>query len=738
MSWLWRRFPRVRQHDQSDCGAACLDAIARHHGLRVPLTRIRRLASTDETGTNVLGMVEAAQRLGFVAKGVKAPPEALTTLPKPFIAHLVLPSGLQHYVAVATAAAGYVKVMDPADGELRKVKLDAFSRSWTGVLILLAPGGSFTAGNHTRGATSRFITLLRPHRGLLLQALLGAAIYTILGLATAVYVQKIVDHVLVGGNQNLLNLLSVAMLLILGAQIYIGTARSLITLRTGQHIDAALIMGYYRHLLALPQRFFDTMRTGELISRVGDAVKIRGFINDVAVDLLVSAMIVVLSAGVMLTYNVKLGLLVIAVIPLFALVFWTANGVHRQVLRKLMENAAELESHLVESLGAITTIKRFDLQPSAAARGESAFVRLLGSVYTSSKVGIYSGAASEALSRLAIVLALWVGAGLVIGGELTPGELMSFYALIGYFTGPATKLVGANRSIQDALIATDRLFEIMDLEVDGSGGAIIPPEDSQRSLTFENVTFRYGAGAAVLREVDLRIEAGSITAIVGESGCGKSTLVALVHNLYTPSSGRVCVHGYDIRMLDQPWLRRHVAVVPQTISLFTGSIVDNIAPGSERPDMLRLLRICDDLGISDFVEELPAGFQTQVGENGVRLSGGQRQRICIARALYLGPDVLILDEATSSLDAISEAFVKHTLTRLRSAGRAVVVIGHRLASIADADRIVVMEDGRITAAGTHVELVGEVGGLYRRLWEAQNPAYVGDVSAAAEAELVLT
>ena len=273
-----RRIPTIRQHDITDCGAACLYSVASHYGLTLPISRIRQYAGTDRSGTNVLGMVEAATRLGFTAKGVRGAPGCLDTIPKPAIAHVIVRKrALQHFVVIYEVTAKHVVVMDPSDGRVHRRVRDEFHGEWTGVLLLLAPGEGFRPGDERVPALSRFWSLVRPHRGVMAQALLGAAIYTLLGLSTAIYVQKIVDHVIVDGNRNLLNLLSAIMIVLLLVQAYVGSTKSYLTLRTGQQIDARLILGYYQHLLTLPQRFFDTMRVGEIISRVGDAVKIRAF-----------------------------------------------------------------------------------------------------------------------------------------------------------------------------------------------------------------------------------------------------------------------------------------------------------------------------------------------------------------------------------------------------------------------------------------------------------------------------
>jgi ATP-binding cassette subfamily B protein len=715
-----RRIAKARQHDVTDCGAACLHSVARHHGLRLPISRIRQYACTDRKGTNVLGMVEAAGRLGFTAKGVRGPYESLGRVPLPAVAHVV-EGGLQHYVVVYRVARRHVVVMDPADGRVHRVPHERFKEQWTGVLVLLMPAEGFRRGDEATSLGRRFWTLVRPHRSVMAQALVGAVAYTVLGLSTSIYVQKIVDYVVVDGNRNLLNLMSVAMLVLLAVQTFVGGMKSIFTLRTGQKIDGELILGYYKHLMRLPQQFFDTMRVGEIISRVNDAVKIRTFINDVSLDLVVNALMVVFSLGLMFFYSHTIALVTLGVVPLYGALYWATNRVNRRAQRALMESSADLESQLVESLTAVSTIKRFGLEWHSNLRTETRFVRVLRRVYASSSAAVVSGSAAEGVSRLFTILLLWVGAGLVVDRALTPGELMSCYALMGYLTGPVARLIGMNRTIQDALIAADRLFEIMDLEreEDEADKVVLEPE-MVGDIRFRGVSFRYGTRTQVFRSLDLEIPHGRMTAVVGESGSGKSTLMSLLQNIYPLDGGQITVGGFDIKHVSNESLRRLVGVVPQQIDLFAGSVIENVAVGDFEPDMRRILALCARLGIGDFVEKLPGGYHTLLGENGAGLSGGQRQRIAIARALYRQPEILILDEATSSLDSVSEQFVQQGIADFKAAGKTVIVIAHRLSTVLAADTIVVLDGGEVAEEGGHVELLRRRGAYYR-LWEHQFP-----------------
>ncbi|WP_428657426.1 peptidase domain-containing ABC transporter [Runella sp.] len=725
---------QIKQHDSTDCGAACLASVAAHYKLRMPIARIRQYANTDKRGTNVLGMIEAANKLGFQAKGVKGSPESLKKIPKPAIAHVIISSsslpngqpaevpvaGLHHYIVIYEVTDKHLTVMDPADGKISRKTHEAFLKMWTGVLVLLLPNEDFQQGNEKISVAARFWQLIRPHRSVMLEALFGAIIYTILGLATSIYVQKIVDNVLVEGNRNLLNLMSIGMLIIVVLQLFIGSTKSLFALKTGQQIDAQLILGYYKHLLKLPQSFFDTMRVGEIISRVNDAVKIRVFINDIALNLIVDIFIVLFSFGLMFTYDWKLAMLMLAIIPFYVITYFIANRFNRKNQRKLMESGAELEAQLVESLNNVATIKRFGVEEFTNLKTENHFVRLLRTVFHTATQGLYIGNASALITGIFTILLLWVGSGFVLDNALTPGELLSFYSLIGYFTGPASGLIGMNKTLQEALIAADRLFEIMDMERESGDNKLRLTSDMLGDILFKEVSFRYGARVAVFDKLNLLIPQGKITAVVGESGSGKSTLLSLLQNLYPLREGAIYIGNYDINYLDNASLRQIVSVVPQQIDLFAGTIVENIAVGEYEPDMKKLIFYCNLLGITDFIEKLPNGFQTQLGERGANLSGGQRQRLAIARALYRTPHILILDEATSALDSISEQFVQRTIQLLRQEGITVILIAHRMSTVKNADKIAVLHEGKLLEEGTHQQLMISTNGRYKTLWEQQS------------------
>lgn len=710
---------RIKQHDIKDCGAACLASIGNYYKVNLPISKIRQYANTDKRGTNVLGIIEAAEKMGFTAKGVKGGFDALPQIPLPAIAHVVVKEQLHHYVVIYKVTKSTIVVMDPGEGKIISHSYDAFQKLWTGVLILFAKADHFKEFSDKKSNIGRFWELVQPHKTVITQALFGAVVFTVLGLSMSIYVQKITDYVIVEGNRNLLNLLSVAMVLIVLLQVFIGASKSIMVMKTGQLIDAKLILGYYKHLLQLPQRFFDTMQIGEITSRISDAVKIRAFINEVAIDLIVNVFILIFSFALMFTFYWKLALIMLLIIPFYSIIYWLMNKFNKKVERKIMEDAATLETQLVESVSHIRTIKEFGVEEFTNTKTESKFIKLLFTGFKSGLNSVFAGTSTQMLASIFTIVLLWVGSGYVINGAITPGELFSFYALIGYFTSPVASLIAMNKTIQNAMIAADRLFEIMDLEREATQNKIDLNPELIGDIAFENITFRYGSRVEVFKNLSLTIYKNQTTAIVGESGSGKTTLIALLQNLYPIKEGKIYIGNYEINQIHYATLRRYIGVIPQNVSLFSGNIIENIALGEVFPNMRQIVDLSKQLGITQFVEKLPNGFETEIGENGAMLSGGQKQRIAIARALYKNPEILLMDEATSALDTNSEKIVKQVIDQFKASGKTVIVIAHRLSTIASADRILVMENGQIVEDGSHQQLLNNKGKYYE-LWKKQS------------------
>ncbi|WP_035646352.1 peptidase domain-containing ABC transporter [Flavobacterium sp. ASV13] len=710
---------KIKQHDIKDCGAACLASIGNHFKVNLPIARIRQYANTDKRGTNVLGIIEAADKMGFTAKGVKGGLDSLDKIPLPAIAHIITREQLHHYVVIYKIEKSKITVMDPGFGKMQTYTFEDFQKIWSGVLILFAPNNDFKTLNEKTSPIKRFWNLIQPHKTILIQALVGAILFTVLGLAMSIYIQKITDYVLVDGNRNLLNLLSVSMIAVIFLQAFIGSQKSIFVMKTGQLIDAKLILGYYKHLLHLPQRFFDTMQIGEITSRINDAVKIRSFINEVAIEMIVNVFIVIFSFSLMFTYYWKLALVIVLVIPFYVLIYFLLNKFNKKVERNIMENAAELQTQLVESITHVRTVKEFGIEEFSNLKTENKFVKLLFTTYKSGLNGIFATTSTQFLASLFTIILMWIGSGYVIDRAITPGELFSFYALIGYFTSPVASLINMNKTAQNALIAADRLFEIMDLEREETENKVELQKENLGDIKFENVSFRYGSRVEVFKSFSAVFKKNEMTAIVGESGSGKTTLISLLQNLYPIKEGKILIGKYDTKFIHYQSLRKMVGVIPQQLNLFSGNIIDNIALGDSFPNIQRILDLSKQLGINEFVEKLPNGFETQIGENGAMLSGGQKQRIAIARALYKNPEILLMDEATSSLDSNSEKIVKQVIDNFKSQGKTIIVIAHRLSTIANADTILVMKEGNIVESGNHLNLL-EQKSEYYNLWNKQN------------------
>ncbi len=708
----------IQQYDTTDCGAACLASVARYYRLRLPLWDIRRQAGTSKGGTSAYGLIKAAEALGFDAKGVQIELSDLAELPLPAIAHLQLPGGTHHFVVIYKVGKRKIKVMDPAYGRMQQLTLEDFNSRWTGVAILLIPSADFEAGNKTVSNFRRFWNVVKPHRAVFIQSGVGALVFSVLGLSTAFYIQKLTDFVLVGHNQNLLQLMGVVMLFIFVVQLLIGVLQSWFVLRVSQNIDTTLISGYFRHLIRLPQKFYDSMRIGELISRVNDAVKIRNFINQVAVEAVVDSLIIIIAFLVMMVFSKQLALLAYSVIPVYLLLFAITNSINRRLERTKMEETAELEIQLVESLRAVKTIKQMGAEDHFADGVDNRLIRVLEKVYSSGKLDIFSTSGMQFINRILTVAILWAGAGLVIDTELSAGELMSFFAISAYFTGPVARLAAINKSVHGALIAMDRLFELLELKHEREERPAMPiAHEDVGDIVFSKVQFSYTLEQELFNDFDLCVKANSIAVLLGDSGSGKSTIGALIQGLYPVSHGKITIGGHDVAQLNLSDLRKVVGIVPQNIELFAGNVIENIALGDPTPDLKRLHQIIQQLGLEDTIDQLPEGLYTWLGENAAQLSGGQRQRLAIARMLYLNPQIYIFDEATSFLDDRSEAIVKNLILELKQAGKTIIMVAHRMSVIDIADEVFVFGKGEVIQSGSVKELKADRKGRFYEMWK---------------------
>jgi ABC-type bacteriocin transporter len=721
-----KSFVCVRQSDITDCGAACLATVARAHGLRIPIALIRQYAGTDMRGTNVLGLVEAAKRLGFEARGVRGNAEALTQVPLPCIAHVVQ-AGLLHYVTILRVTARTVTVADPARGIVRH-PLDRFQAIWSGVLVLLVPARAFQRGDDCSGRRRGLLLLLRRNRFLLFETVLATVFLTVLGLATSLYLQMILDGVLVSRDRFLLGWLSAGLVILVIVRTAFGACRGILSAYVSRAVDLSLMLNYYRRVLEMPLQFFETRASGEILSRLADAVKVRAMICGSTLTLLVDLVTIAAGFAVLLAFSGRLALSISPVVPLVASALYVAGRPMRLAQRSALELAAELQSRLVESIAGIVTIKAFRAETGALHEAEAGLVRLLRETFRATLWGVASSSSGEILASLAIVSLLWNSGWMVMAGKLTVGKLVACYSILLYMLQPLGRLADLNQQVQEAWIAAERLFEIMDLQPEDleRPGRLVPAPDLPARIHLQNVGFRYGIRDPVLCGVTLSIQPCSLLAIVGESGSGKSTLARLLLRFHDPQEGQISVDGHDLRDLNLESLRSRIGYVDQDAFFFSGTIEENLMLGGRGRDADAAFSAVRAVGLEEFVLRLPQRLGTRVGERGVTLSSGQRQRLSLARALVCDPPILVLDEATSHLDADAERHILCLLQELKQR-KTIIMIGHRLGLARHADRIALLGNGRILEQGTHEELL-DARGAYWSLWQsyAENPGVPGD------------
>lgn len=563
-----------------------------------------------------------------------------------------------------------------------------------------------------------FLPAVWKFRNLLMEVLLASFTLQLLGLVTPIITQVIIDKVMVQESLPTLDVMAVALL---GAAVFealLGILRMFIFTHTTNRLDMALSAQLFRHLLRLPLSYFESRRVGDTVARVQELEEIRQFLTSTALTVVLDSIFSVVYLAMMAYYNVKLTGVALAVIPLFAILTLVATPILRTWLNETFNRSADSQSFLVETVTGIHSVKAHAAEKTSRDRWEGLYARFIRTGFKASTTANISNHIGDFLTSLSALLILWFGAQLVIKQELTIGQLVAFQMLSGRVTGPLLRLIQLWQTLQEVLLAVDRIGDILNVppEAEPGTGLMLPPLRGE--VSFDKVFFRYKEEQEpILRGISFDVQPGMFVGIVGRSGSGKSTLSKLIQRLYQPESGRILVDGFDIKSSDLASLRPQIAVVLQEDFLFNGTILENITLGNPDVSAEQVVEAARLAVAHDFICELAHGYETNVGERGTSLSGGQRQRITLARLFLSDAPILILDEATSSLDAETEQQVLENLKRV-SKGRTMFLIAHRFAPLKRADLILTMEKGVIVERGSHDSLINQKG-LYWSLYQRQ-------------------
>jgi ATP-binding cassette subfamily B protein len=702
-----RRFPHVRQLDAMDCGAAALAMVCRHYGRAVSLARIRQLCFTSTDGTSLRALCRAATELGLAARPVKASPRNLPQMPLPAIVHW---EG-NHWVVVYDVADGHVRIADPALG-LRRLPRADFERRWSGYTALFDYTEAFTRAPVEAPSAAWLWPFVRPFRSVITRAIGLAVVASALQMLLPVFTQVIVDRVLVEQDVGLLDMVVLAMLSALVFMTVAVVVQRYLLSFTAVRIDSATLDYLTRTLLALPMAYFSSRRTGDIQRRLAGLRQVREFMVQSAVAGITSVVQLAAALALMLAYSPRLAGVFLITVPLYLGLMRFSSKRLRPIFDDLEEGFGRYASHQIDAIRGIETVKAMGAEVAFRELMLNQFHRIARRQFRADfTVMVYEGAVGM-VTFLTTALFLWVGARQVLDGQLTIGALVAFNALVALGNGPIVTLLSLWDNLQLATVLLGRLDDVFQQEPEqGRDRArLTPVRTLEGRISLRGVGFRYGGPESppILDAVTLDVPPGRMVAIVGRSGSGKTTLVKCLAGLLEPTDGTILYDGIDLKALNYRDLRRQIGFVLQENHLFDDSIARNIAFGEDEPDMDRVIWASRVANAHEFVERLPLGYDTRVGESGLAISGGQRQRIAIARAVYHQPPVLILDEATSSLDTESERAVKENIDRLLE-GRTSFVIAHRLSTVRDADVIIVLEKGRLVEQGNHDDLMKRQG-----------------------------
>jgi ATP-binding cassette subfamily B protein len=710
----WRRiaqqYPFYAQQSAADCGSACLVMIGLYWNKRFNLNTLRDMTNVNRSGASLKALATAAESLGFSSRPVKATLNKLAEQSLPAIAHW---QG-KHFIVVYQITKTQVIVCDPAIGQVSLTKAE-FEADWSGYALLLQPTNLLKHTKDENTSFWKFYELIKPHYRTLLEIFIASILIQMFGLVTPVFTQLLLDRVLVQHSMTTLNSVGLGMIIFGLFGIATTGVRQYLLDHTANRISISLLVGFIKHTLRLPLAYFESRYVGDIVSRVQENQKIQHFLTGQTLSVILDLLTLVVYLSLMFCYSTSMTLFVLCTVPPFFILALASTGILRRISREIFNASTKENSYLIESLTGIRTVRSLAIEQSVRWRWEELLNDLVKKSFNAQIVGNRLRIVSGAIQTFVNTALLWFGASQVINGQLSIGQLIAFNMLVGNVLSPFNRLSLLWNELQEIVISTERINDVLTAE---------PEEDLltkprrplgklRGNIYFENVTFRYHPESEtnVLENLSFAIQAEQMVALVGRSGSGKTTLSKLILGLYPPTDGKIMIDGYDITTVSLRSLRCQIGVVDQDTFLFGGTVRENIAIAHPESQLEDIIQVAKMAGADEFIQKLPMGYESQIGEGGGLLSGGQRQRLAIARALVGNPRLLLFDEATSHLDSESERIIQNNLKTVLK-GRTSIIIAHRLSTVRNADLILVLDRGVLVESGTHDQLIAKQGHYY--------------------------
>ncbi|MGO5473879.1 peptide cleavage/export ABC transporter [Streptococcus hyointestinalis] len=707
-----KRYAYVAQMDMRDCGVAALASIAKHYGSDFSLAHLRELAKTTKEGTTALGIVEAAKKMGFETKAIKANMELfdMTDIPYPFIVHVNKEGKLQHFYVVYKAKKDYLIIGDPDPSvKVTKMSKKRFEQEWTGVAIFLAPAPSYKPHKDKKNGLLSFLPLILKQKTLITYIVLASLLVTLVNIVGSYYLQGILDEYIPNNMKSTLGIISLGLVITYILQQLMAFSQSYLLTVLSQRLTIDVILSYIRHIFTLPMSFFATRRTGEIISRFTDANSIIDALASTILSLFLDVSIVFIVGSVLVLQNIQLFLLTLVALPIYTVIIFAFLKPFEKMNHNVMQSNAMVSSAIIEDINGIETIKSLTSEELRYQKIDSEFVDYLDKSFKLSKYENVQTSLKHGAQLILNVAILWFGARLVMDNKISIGQLITYNTLLSYFTNPIENIINLQTKLQSAKVANKRLNEVY-LVASEFEGTTSMTSNLSGDITFHDVSYRYGFGSYTLSDLNLTIKQGEKVSLVGISGSGKTTLAKMIVNFYEPNQGNIRLGNMDLKMIDKKQLRQYINYLPQQSYIFSGSILDNLTLGAS-PDITQedIIMACQIAEMRADIEAMPLGYQTELSD-GAGLSGGQKQRLALARALLTQAPILILDEATSGLDVLTEKKVINNLMQLTD--KTIIFVAHRLSIAKQVDRVLVLDKGKLIEEGSHQELINKQGFYY--------------------------